>query len=185
MPLSALTRNLIAGAMLVPAGLLAGQDGSPDVPYVPTPQHVVNEMLKLADIKKGDILFDLGSGDGRIVITAAQTFGVKGTGIDIDPERIREADENAKKANVTNLVAFKQANLFDTDLRSANVVTLYLLPSINLKLRPKLWKELKPGTRVVSHSFDMGDWKPDKTVEVEHRKLYLWTITPGMAAKAQ
>ena len=184
MLLSALTRNLVAGAILVPALALC-QSASPDVPYVPTPQHVVNEMLKLADIKKGDILFDLGSGDGRIVITAAQNFGVKGTGIDIDPERIREAEDNAKKANVTSLVSFKQANLFDTDLRGANVVTLYLLPSINMKLRPKLWKELKPGTRVVSHSFDMGDWKPDKVVEVEHRKLYLWTITPGMAAKGQ
>lgn len=179
-----LHRWFLAAALALPC-LVFAQDGSPEVPYVPTPQNVVDEMLKLGDVKKGDVLFDLGSGDGRIVVTAAQRYGVKGTGIDIDPERIREAEENAKNAKVTSLASFKQANLFDADLRNASVVTLYLLPSVNMKLRPKLWKELKPGARVVSHSFDMGDWKPDKVVEIEHRKLYLWVITPGMASQAK
>ncbi len=166
------------------AGLVWAQDTPeryPDVPYVPTPPEVVAEMLKLADVHKGDVVFDLGCGDGRIVIMSVEKYGAtKATGIDIDPERIREANENAEKAGVTDKVKFLKGDLFETDLRSANVVTLYLLPSVNMKLRPKLWKELKPGTRVVSHSFDMGDWKPDKTVEINGRRLYLWTITDKM-----
>ena len=117
-------------------------------------------MLKLGDVKKGDILYDLGSGDGRIVVTAAKLYGVKGTGIDIDPKRIQEANENAKKEGVENLVRFLNQDLFESDFHDATIVTMYLLPGINLKLRPKLWKELKPGTRIVSHSFDMGDWAP-------------------------
>ncbi len=152
------------------------QQKTPDVPYVPTPQSVVDEMLKLADVKKNDILYDLGCGDGRIVVTAAEKYGVHATGIDINPERIQEANENARKAKVTELVTFREADLFDTDLANATVVTLYLLPSVNLKLRPKLQKELKPGGRIVSHSFDMGDWKPDKTAVVDGRNIYLWEI---------
>jgi len=135
-------------------------------------------MLRLGEVKAGDILFDLGSGDGRIPITAAKMFGIKATGIDINPERIAEAEANAKKEGVTDKVTFRNEDLFQADFSSATVVTLYLLPSFNLKLRPRLWKELKPGTRIVSHSFDMGDWEPEKRIEVEHRYLYLWRVPP-------
>ena len=155
------------------------QEVKKDVPYVPTPQEVVDEMLKVAEVKKGDVLYDLGCGDGRIVITAAQKYGVRGVGIDIDPQRIKESNENAQKAGVTNRVKFLQQNLFDANLREATVVTLYLLPDINLKLLPKLLRELKPGTRIVSHAFDMGDWKPEKTVDVDGRTIYFWTIPAG------
>ncbi|MDX2151675.1 MAG: class I SAM-dependent methyltransferase [Bryobacteraceae bacterium] len=148
----------------------------PEVPYVPTPPEVVAEMLKLAAVKKNDVVYDLGCGDGRIVITAAEKYGATGVGFDINPERIAEANENAKKAGVTNRVKFVEQNLYDANLSPASVVTLYLLPSVNLKLRPKLLKELKPGTRIVSHSFDMGDWTPEKTVEVGGRRIYFWTI---------
>jgi precorrin-6B methylase 2 len=149
---------------------------TPDVPYVPTPQPVVDAMLKLGEVKKGDVLYDLGSGDGRIVISAAKAFGVRGTGIDINPERIEEAQKNAKDEGVQDKVKFLNQDLFEANISDATVVTLYLLPSINLKLRPKLWKDLKPGTRIVSHSFDMGDWEPEKRVEVDGRYLYLWRV---------
>ncbi|MDQ3803960.1 MAG: class I SAM-dependent methyltransferase [Acidobacteriota bacterium] len=147
-----------------------------DVPYVPTPQAVVDEMLKLAEVGKSDVVYDLGCGDGRIVITAAKQYGARGVGIDIDPERIRESNENARKAGVADRVKFIQQDLFEADFKEATVVTLYLLPTINLKLRPKLWSDLKPGTRVVSHAFDMGDWKPDKTSEADGRPVYFWVI---------
>lgn len=167
-------------ASIVCASTLLGQAAAPartpDVPYVPTPENVVEAMLKLGEVKKGDILYDLGSGDGRIVIAAAKQFGVKGTGIDINPERIQEANANAKQANVTDKVRFLNQDLFEANIKDATVVTLYLLPSINLKLRPKLWKDLKPGTRIVSHSFDMGDWAPEKKLEVDGRYLYLWRV---------
>jgi SAM-dependent methyltransferase len=146
------------------------------VPYVPTGPQTVAAMLKMAGVGKDDLLFDLGCGDGRIVITAAKEFGTRGIGVDIDPERIKEARRNAKAEGVANLVEFRQADLFDTDIRKATVVTLYLLPEVNLKLRPKLWRELKPGTRVVSHAFDMGDWKPDKQEHIEGSDIFLWTI---------
>jgi len=148
----------------------------PDVIFVPTPQEVVEDMLRLANVRKGDVLYDLGSGDGRIAITAAKKYGVKATGIDIDPERIREAQQNAKKAGVTDLVQFKQEDLFQANFKDATVVTLYLLPDLNVKLRPKLWNELKPGTRIVSHQFDMGKWKPEKTLESDGRTVYFWTV---------
>uniref|UniRef100_A0A832M3B3 Class I SAM-dependent methyltransferase n=1 Tax=Oscillatoriales cyanobacterium SpSt-402 TaxID=2282168 RepID=A0A832M3B3_9CYAN len=149
---------------------------NPDVPYVPTPQAVVDEMLRLANVKKTDRLYDLGSGDGRIVITAAKQYGISGVGVDIDPRRVQEANENAKQAGVNDRVEFRQQDLFQTDLREATVVTLYLLPQINLRLRPKLLSELKPGTRIVSHAFDMGNWKPEKVVQVNGRTIYLWTV---------
>jgi ribosomal protein L11 methylase PrmA len=149
---------------------------SPDVIFVPTPQEVVDEMLKIAGVKKGDVLYDLGSGDGRIPVTAAKKFGVRGVGIDIDPERIREANENAKKNGVANLVQFRNEDLFQANFSEASVVTLYLLPDLNVKLRAKLWKELKPGTRIVSHQFDMGEWKPQKSVELNGRSIHFWTI---------
>jgi trans-aconitate methyltransferase len=149
----------------------------PDVIYVPTPQEVVDEMLKLAKVGKNDVLYDLGSGDGRIPVTAAKRFGIRATGIDIDPQRISEANENAKKNGVTHLVRFKREDLFKTDFSDATVVTLYLLPDLNVKLRPRLLAELKPGTRIVSHQFDMGTWKPERKVELSAgRVIYLWTI---------
>ncbi len=150
----------------------------PDVIFVPTPQEVVEDMLRLANVQRGDVLYDLGSGDGRIAITAARKYGIKATGIDIDPERIREANENANKAGVTNLVQFRQENLFTADFRDATVITLYLLPDLNVKLRPKLWNELKPGTRIVSHQFEMGAWKPEKRLESNGRTIYFWTVPP-------
>ncbi len=167
---------LLAALAPVPTAAQEAQRPQLDVPYVPTPENVVEEMLKLANIHKGDVLYDLGCGDGRIVITAAKQFGIRGVGIDLNPERIKEAKENAKKAGVTNLVTFRNEDLFKADIRPATVVTLYLLPSVNMRLRPRLWSDLKPGTRIVSHDFDMGDWKPEKTVEIEWRKLYYWTI---------
>ncbi|HZS50287.1 MAG TPA: methyltransferase domain-containing protein [Bryobacterales bacterium] len=147
-----------------------------DVPFVPTPQEVVEAMLKLAQVKSTDVVYDLGCGDGRIVITAAKEYGCHAVGIDINPERIQEARENAKKAGVSDLVTFREENLFTADVRPATVVTLYLLPSVNLKLRPRLQSTLKPGTRIVSHSFDMGDWKPDQEQTVDGRSIYLWVI---------
>ncbi|UBF25645.1 class I SAM-dependent methyltransferase [Kovacikia minuta CCNUW1] len=154
----------------------------PDVPYVPTPNAVVERMLEMAKVNKNDRLYDLGSGDGRIVITAAQKYGTRGVGIDINPVRVQEANENAKKAGVTDLVQFREQDLFETDLSDATVVTLYLLPEINLKLRPKLLQELKPGTRIVSHAFSMGDWKPQRVEQVEGRTIYYWVV-PERATK--
>jgi len=148
----------------------------PDVIYVPTPQEVVDEMLKLAKVGKGDVLYDLGSGDGRIPVTAAKRFGIRAYGIDIDPQRIAEANDNAKRNGVTHLVEFRQEDLFKARFSEASVVTLYLLPDLNVKLRPRLLAELKPGTRIVSHQFDMGTWKPDRKVELNGRTIYLWTI---------
>ena len=154
----------------------SGTKTEPDVVYVPTPQPVVEAMLKLADVKSGDLLYDLGSGDGRIPITAAKVYGVRAVGIDIDPERIAEANANAEAAGVTGRVTFRQADLFETDLRDADVVTLYLLQSLNERLRPKLLRELKPGSRIVSHAFSMGDWQPERTQEVDGSTIYLWTV---------
>jgi tRNA G37 N-methylase Trm5 len=154
----------------------ATQLRQPDVIYVPTPQEVVDAMLVLANVTAKDVVYDLGSGDGRIPITAAQKHGARGVGIDINPERIKEATENLAKAGVGNKVKFLNADLFESDFSEATVVTLYLLPSLNLKLMPKL-KQLKPGTRIVSHSFDMGtEWPPEKTEDVNGRMIYLWTI---------
>lgn len=155
----------------------------PDVVYVPTPQEVVDEMLALAKVTKNDFIYDLGSGDGRIPITAAQKYGAQGVGIDINPERIKEAKENAQKAGVSDRVKFLNQDLFTTDISKATVVTLYLLPELNEKLRPRLFKQLKPGTRVVSHAFDMGEWKPDRVVQTqEGSTIYLWTIPKKIPA---
>jgi SAM-dependent methyltransferase len=150
---------------------------TPDVVFVPTPQEVVDAMMAVAKVGRNDVVYDLGCGDGRLVITAAQKHGARAVGIDIDPDRIREATANAQKANLGDRVKFIQGDLFEADLREATVVTLYLLPSLNLKLRPKLWKELKPGTRVVSHDFDMGDWTPEQKLTVGSRNVYYWRIT--------
>jgi predicted O-methyltransferase YrrM len=151
----------------------------PDVIFVPTPQEVVDAMLNLANVHQGDVLYDLGSGDGRIPVTAAKQYGIRAYGIDIDPQRIQEANANAAKAGVTHLVRFRREDLFKANFEEATVVTLYLLPDLNVKLRPRLLAELKPGTRIVSHQFDMGTWKPDKKVELSAgRTIYLWTIPP-------
>jgi SAM-dependent methyltransferase len=148
----------------------------PDVIYVPTPQNVVDAMLKLANVTSSDVVYDLGSGDGRIPITAAERYGARGVGIDINPERIKEANANLAKSKAGDKVRFLNQDLFETDLSPATVITLYLLPSLNQKLIPKL-KQLKPGTRIVSHSFDMGtEWPPEKTEDVQGRMIYYWTI---------
>jgi len=155
----------------------------PDVIYVPTRQTVVDAMLKVANVKAGDLLYDLGCGDGRIPVTAAKLVA-KAVCIDIDAKRIAAANENVKKNAVGDRVQVLNQDLFTTDISQASVVTLYLLPSLNLKLRPTLWKTLKPGTRIVSHDFDMGDWKPEQTLNVDGATVYYWTITPDLAKKA-
>ena len=151
-----------------------------DVPYVPTHESLVDEMLRMAKVGKNDVLYDLGSGDGRIVITAARRFGTRGVGYDLDPERIKEARENARRAGVTDRVRFEQQDIFDAKISDATVVTMYLLPDVNLKLRPKLLSELKPGTRIVSHNYDLGDWKPIQRREMDvtgvSHTLDLWIV---------
>lgn len=148
----------------------------PDVIFVPTPQEVVDAMLKLAKVTKNDVVYDLGSGDGRIPITAAKVYGARGVGIDIDPQRIKEANENAERAKVTDKIKFYNQNLFDTKIGEATVLTMYLLPSVNLQLRPRLFTELKPGTRIVSHDFDMGDWAPDNQTDLGRDQVFFWVI---------
>jgi hypothetical protein len=153
----------------------------PEVPYVPTHDLVVDKMLAMAEVKGSDVLWDLGSGDGRIPITAAQRFGTRGTGVDIDPQRIKEANENASKNGVTGKVKFIEGDLFAADFSDATVVSLYLLPDVNLRLRPKLIDSLKPGTRIVSHNYDMGKWQPEKmeivkTPDGVDHIVYLWRV---------
>jgi precorrin-6B methylase 2 len=149
---------------------------SQDVPYVPTSPEVVNAMLKLAEVNEDDLLYDLGCGDGRIVVAAARDFGARGVGVDSNPVRIKESNENARNNGVTDKVKFYEENLFETDISDATVIGIYLLNSVNLKLRPKFLSDLKPGTRVVSHAFDMDDWQPDAHQEVDNRDIYLWII---------
>lgn len=179
MRLPTLIATALFAACAATATVARDAQREPDVIYVPTPQEVVEDMLRLADVKKGDVLYDLGSGDGRIPVTAARKYGVRAIGIDIDADRIREANANATKRGVTKLVKFHQQDLFEANFAEATVVTLYLLPDLNLKLRPQLLAQLRPGTRVVSHQFDMGDWKPDKTLETNGRTVYLWVIPPA------
>lgn len=155
--------------------------GASLAPFVPTPQDVVEKMLALARVGPQDVVYDLGSGDGRLVVTAAQKYGARGVGIDIDPARIAEGRERAKAAGVEARVEFRQQDAMETDVSDATVVTLYLLSSSNVKLRPRLLSQLKPGARIVSHQFGMGDWTPDKVetftdVNGTSRTLYLWTV---------
>ena len=176
-------RPFAAALLLISTALAQPLKQAPEVPYLPTTQVAVEAMLKLAGVTSEDVVYDLGCGDGRIVITAAKLYGAHGVGIDIDPQRIREANENAKKAGVEQLVRFEENDLFKANIREASVVTLFLLTSVNARLRPKLLRELRSGTRVVSNTFEMGDWKPDKEFTVDtgdegyfNKKLYLWTI---------
>jgi SAM-dependent methyltransferase len=173
---------LTVSALIPPVPLSAQQTATSEslAPFVPTPQDVVDRMLALAKVTKSDVVYDLGCGDGRIVITAAKQFGAKGVGVDIDPQRIKESEANAKAAGVQHLVSFKLQDAMTVDVSPATVVTLYLLSASNMKLRPILTKQLRPGARIVSHAFTMGDWAPDKTDEFSDqngtmRTLYLWT----------
>jgi len=174
----------MAGVDLNPPGRNAyalDDQGGLDVPYVPTPENVVEKMLDMADVTDEDLVYDLGCGDGRIVIAAAKERGARGVGIDLNRWRIIESIENARAAQVTDRVRFMQQDLFETDLGDATVVTLYLLPSVNLELRPKLFRELMPGTRIVSHDFDMGDWAPDQVAVVEGSTVYFWVIPANVS----
>jgi len=175
-------------ALLGVSFLLAQDTGAvrePDVPYVPTTETAVKAMLRLARVKPTDVVYDLGCGDGRIVIAAAKNYGARGVGIDIDPVRIREAKENARRAGVENRVEFREQDLFQSDFREATVVTLFLLPAINKRLRPQL-EALKPGTRIVSNTFEIGEWKPARELVVKSdphddyyfgsRRVLLWIV---------
>jgi hypothetical protein len=182
------TRSIAIGAAawLLAAAPAHAQNDRPalDVHFVPTPQEVVDRMLALAKVTKDDFVIDLGSGDGRIVITAAQKFGARGMGVDLDPQRIKEANENKEKAKVGGRVEFRQANLFETDLSQATVLTMYLLPKLNIQLRPLLL-DLKPGTRLASHAFHMGDWKPDRHEKVNGRDAYHWVVPAKVGGRWQ
>lgn len=175
-------RSALLAPLLLPAVLaeLAGGQKpplrTPDVRYEPSTEVITREMLKLARVTAKDVVYDLGCGDGRIVIAAVKEFGARAVGIDIDPDRIAESKENASKAGVGKEAEFRNEDLFETDISQATVVMLYLWPWVNLKLKPKLLGELKPGTRVVSHSHRMGDWEPEKTIKVEGDEIHLWTI---------
>jgi SAM-dependent methyltransferase len=176
---------LIAGSTSAAPPIAQADRPKLDVPFVPTPRPVVDKMLELADPTADDYLIDLGSGDGRIPITAAQRFGTRGLGIDIDPRRIAEARKNAEEAGVSDKVEFRQEDLFQTDISQATILTLYLLPSVNIKLRPRILKELRPGTRVVSHDWDMGDWRPDQTVELGNKTVFMWVVPASAEGRWQ
>ena len=171
--------GLCLSAQVVLSGMQQPSAADPplDAVFLPTPQEVVTAMLRMAHVGPGDVVYDLGSGDGRIVIAAVKEFGAtRGVGIDLDETRNREARENARRAGVSNRVTFVRQSVYDTDLRPATVVTLYMGALVNLKLRPALQAQLKPGSRVVSHVFDMGDWMPDETKQVNGRPVFIWTI---------
>jgi SAM-dependent methyltransferase len=185
-PINAMVRTLpaisFAAALLVGAAAAQAQaqqqNSTPprlDVPYVPTDQKTVDAMLDMAKVGPNDFVIDLGSGDGRIVVSAARR-GARGFGVDLNPQRIKEANDNAQRANVTDKIKFYNQNLFDTKIGDATVLTMYLLPSVNLQLRPRLFTELKPGTRVVSHDFDMGDWQPDNHTDLGRDQVFFWVI---------
>jgi SAM-dependent methyltransferase len=175
---------LALAVLVVPVALLDARQQPParppDVRFVPSRDEVVLGMLQLAKVSSGDVVYDLGCGDGKIVIAAALKYGARGVGIDIDPDRIKEANQNARNAGVADKVRFILGDIFDPaiPIGDATVVTLFLLPRLNVLLRPRLWKELRPGTRVVSNSFDMGDWTPEKTDQIGNFTIYFWTIPP-------
>jgi len=157
-------------------GLHLAKGATLDVPYAATPYEMADEMVRLADVKSDDVVYDLGCGDGRLVIAAVKKAGCRGVGIDIDPARIKESRQNAIIADVQDRVRFVEQNFFDSDVREATVMLIYLFPDVNIKLRAKFLNEMKPGSRLVSHAFDMGDWKPDKEEQIEGRTIYLWTV---------
>ena len=170
-------RALAAACLLAPALALGScVDTSQDIHYIPTPEAVVDEMLRLAELEEGDLLYDLGSGDGRIPIAAARDYGVRAIGIEIDAALVERARKNARQAGVSDLVEFRQQDLYEADISDADVVALYLGDTLNVRLRPKLLKELEPGSRVVSHAFGMGDWIPDVKKKVDNRLVYKWTV---------
>jgi hypothetical protein len=188
-PLRAALGAVLGAALLAfsPAGALRAQDGPPrplDVPYVPTPQNVVDTMLKVAGVSRRDFLIDLGSGDGRIPVTAATRFGTRGFGVDLNPVRVKEANENVAKNKVGKLVTIVQGDLFETDISKATVISMYLLPTVNMRLRPFVLN-LKPGTRIVSHDFDMGDWKADKIEKLDYKTVYFWVVPAKVAGTYQ
>jgi len=172
----------LCAGMLASGVAVAQESPKLDVIYVPTPQEVVDRMLEMADVKPGDFMIDFGCGDGRMVVSAAKR-GARGYGVDINPVRIREANENAKKAGVTDKVEFKIANLFEEDLSKADVMAMYLLTDINLRLRPKILDTMKPGTRIVSHAFDMGDWEPDQKDVVAGKQVFFWVVPAKVQGK--
>jgi len=174
---------LIAGFGISAA--LAQSEPRLDVIYVPTPQALVDRMLQMAEVKANDFVIDLGCGDGRMVVTAASKYGARGYGVDINPVRVEEANANAKKAGVTDKVSFKIADLFQEDISKASVMTMYLLNEINLRLRPKILSDLKPGSRVVSHAFTMDDWEPDQRDVVENKNIYFWYVPAKVEGKWQ
>lgn len=181
--IGALLLGCTEGAVPAPAAARdAAASRTPDVPYEPTPAPVVEAMLQLAGVGPGDVVYDLGCGDGRIVVAAARR-GARAVGVDIDPQRIREARANVRAAGVEDRVELRVEDLFETDVREATVVTLFLWPEVNLRLRPTLLAQLRPGSRVVSHWHDMDDWTPDRTVRAAGRTLYLWTIPERAAAR--
>lgn len=161
---------------IVANAVFSQKSASPDVVFVPTNQKVVDAMLELAKVSKNDVVYDLGCGDGRIVTTAAEKFGASGVGIEIDAKLVALANENAEQRGVADRVKFVEADLFKTNYKPATVVMLYLSPSVNLRLRPRLLKQLKPGTRIVSHDFGMGEWEPERTIKIDEATLYLWTV---------
>ncbi len=169
--------GVLAAALVISTGAARSQDfeSKKIVPFVPTPQEVVDKMIELAGVKKGDVVYDLGSGDGRIVISAAKK-GARAVGFDIDGDLVKESRENIRKAGVQDTAEIHQQDLLTVDLSPATVITMYLLPDVNMMLRPKLLSQLKPGSRVVSRAFDMGDWKPDRTERFNGRTIYLWII---------
>ena len=178
--------GVLGGALALGLSVAAfAQNVKLDVIYVPTPFEVVERMLNMAEVKKGEFLIDLGSGDGRIPVTAAKKFGARGFGVDINPERVREANENAKKEGVADQVEFRVQNLYETDFSKADVLSMYLLTEINLKLRPRILSELRPGARVVSHAFEMGDWKPDQQDKLGTRDVYLWIVPAKLQGRWQ
>ena len=168
----------VATLLVSIAALAASQQPkrTPDIHFVPTPDEVVEAMLRLAEVSANDVVYDLGSGDGRIPITAARRFGARGVGIDLDPELVAQATRSAQEAGVADRVRFVEGDIFESDISPATVVTLYLLTSINERLRPKLQKELRPGTRIVSHQFRMGDWDPEREIVIDFRPLFLWRV---------
>ncbi len=184
-PLFAPILLLLAVSLVSPssAGAALSWEGTPDVIYVRTPHPVVDEILRIADVRASDVVYDLGCGDGRIVITAARDMGARGVGIDIDPLRVEESFRNAQRAGVADRVRLVQGDLFTFDFSEASVVFLYLLPDLNLRLRPELFRQLKPGTRVVSHKFDMGDWTPDEESSVGRSRIYYWMIPANASGR--